>query len=142
MTSALHKVSIAMIKHCHEEQLGGGKFFFHLSSCKLFTEGTWEKIQSRTLKRAAWSRSHGGAFHTDFAPMTYSVCFLRQPRITHLEVAVSVISWALLHYHQSWKCNTDLPTGQSDWDIFSIEDLFSQSTAAYVAEIYLARRPY
>lgn len=28
MTSALHKVSIAMIKHCHQEQLGGGKFFF------------------------------------------------------------------------------------------------------------------
>lgn len=45
MTFALHKVSIAVIKHCHQEQLGGGKcFFFHLSSHKLFTEGTWEKI--------------------------------------------------------------------------------------------------
>lgn len=46
MTFALHKVSIAVIKHCHQEQLGGGKCFFHLSSHKLFTERTWEKFKA------------------------------------------------------------------------------------------------
>lgn len=59
MTSALHKVSIAMIKHCHQEQLGGGKFFFnfHLGSYSLrepgkkFKAGPWkEELEAEAME--------------------------------------------------------------------------------------------
>lgn len=95
----LVRVSIAMMKHHDQKQIGEEMVYLAYTSTPQFItkgsqsrnshrEGTW----SQELLQKPWR-----VLLTDLLPMACSACFLMEPRITSPGMAPTTMSWALPH---------------------------------------------
>lgn len=72
MASILGRVTLAVMKHYYQSNLGKGSFLVYISMSLLVTEGSQERHsnRARTWRQEILQRVHKGVLFTDLLPLT------------------------------------------------------------------------